>query len=141
MPIACLEQGPLCRDWNIQRRTGNQFLVVHVARVRKRRIAIKSSLCWRHSHAAEKWMQWEIDSGREMSNHLCPIQWNYLRTGVRILHGEEPMVKAKSVACVVHIKLYIQDLYLEHVAWLGFLDRHRPSKYGASGSLVRGGQP
>src|ERR1035441_3290789 len=83
---------------------------------RWRAIEAPSGFRWRHSHAAEKGMQGNLDAGREMRDHCGAIQRNDLAAAIGIIIGQETPTGAKAVARKRHIYIDLENLDLEHVS-------------------------
>src|SRR5712671_7935379 len=66
VPIAHLKQRARRMDRNVQRSARHQILVEQISCVNPRRVAAEyaGGLWRRHAHAAEKWMQRNLDSWR-----------------------------------------------------------------------------
>src|SRR5258708_23825911 len=86
----------------IQRGASHQILVVQIAAMNPWRVAAEfaGGLWRRHAHAAEKWMQRNLDSWREFRHHLLFIQRNYFHLRIRVILRQESAARTKSVVSV-----------------------------------------
>src|ERR1700758_395861 len=78
--IADLKERSLGVNGNIERGSGHEFLVVHVARVHPRRSAVDAARRRRrcNAHAAEEGMKWNLDTRSKLRHHLLTIERNDL---------------------------------------------------------------
>src|ERR1035441_7796963 len=125
--VSDLKKRPFGMNRNVKRGPGHWLLVVHVAGMHPRCRAIEapSGFRWRHSHAAEKGMQGNLDAGREMRDHCGAIQRNDLAAAIGIIIGQETPTGAKAVARKRHIYIDLENLDLEHVSGLSLVDPDR----------------
>src|SRR5882672_12615379 len=86
------------------------------------------SLWRRHAHAAEKWMQRNLDSWREFRHHPLFIQRNYFHLRIGIILGQESAARTKSVVSVRNRQPHRNDPHLQHIARLRILNINRPGK-------------
>src|SRR5580698_2854740 len=87
MPIACFEKSSLGMNRDIKCCARDKLLVIHVARVHPRRGAVETPRRLRRSyaHTAKERMQRNLDSRCKFCNHPLTIEWNNLRSAVRIV--------------------------------------------------------
>src|SRR6266478_5786610 len=90
----------------------------------------------RHAHAAEKWMQRNLDSWREFRHHLLFIQRNYFHLRIRVILRQESAARTKSVVSVRNRQPHRNDAYLQHIARLRILDINWPRKNVPARTLV-----
>src|SRR5712671_5912300 len=130
VPIAHFKQRSRRVYRNVQRRARHQILVVQISRVNPRRVAAEfsGSFWWRYAHAAEKWMQRNLDSWREFRHHPLFIQRNDFHLRIRIILRQESAARTKSVVSVRNRQPHRNDAYLQHIARLCILDINWPGK-------------
>src|SRR5260221_828797 len=84
--VTRLKQRTLYRDGNVQDAPRHEFLVVHIAGMRKRRRTIDLAARRLTAHAAEERVQRELDARSELPDHSLAVEGNDLRAAVGILH-------------------------------------------------------
>src|SRR5262245_5869215 len=99
MPVAGLEQSSFGVEWNIERRSGDELFVIHIAGVHPRRAAVQTSSGGRrHAHAPEEWPQRYPDARRKQADHSLTIEWNDLRPAVWKIVGKKAAPGSETVA-------------------------------------------
>src|ERR1700723_3306891 len=99
VPVAHLKERSLDMHRYVQRRSGNQLLVIHIARMHPWRTAVDAAGRFRRrdAHAPEERMQRNLDSRSKLPDHLLPIQRNDLGSPVRIIVGQKTTPGSESV--------------------------------------------
>src|SRR5581483_7183986 len=103
----------------------------------KGRGAIQLAIGWSNTHAAEEWLERQLDSRSEGTDHALAIEGDDPAVCVGILHRQEALAEKKAVAREIDIEIDLQDLNLEHISGLGLGDRHRPGQNMASPRVLR----
>src|SRR5205807_5009029 len=98
MPISDFEERPARMDRKIESCSRNQFFVVHVPGMDARRRAVNSPVSLRrgNSHAPEKWVQRNFNSGTELGNHAFTIERNDLYAGIGKIFRQEAGAEAEA---------------------------------------------
>src|SRR5207245_9802196 len=108
------------------------------SRHNSRRSAVEAARAFRRSdaHAAEKWMQRNLDAGREFCDHALFIERNDFYSRVRKIVGKIPAARAERVVRVRNRKFYTENSYFEHVADFRAFDVDRASQNVPARPLV-----
>src|SRR5947208_8519643 len=98
MSVANFEERAAHMNGKIKRCSLDQLFVVHVAGMHPRRGAVDASVSFGrgHSHAAEKWMQRNLNSRTELGHHALAVEGNDLDAGVRKVIGQKTSAEAKA---------------------------------------------
>src|SRR5579872_58800 len=112
----------------IQSCSGDQLLIVHVARLDPGRSTVEAAIGfrWRFANAAEKWMQRNLNSRSELGQHALPVQGNDLDTRIREVIRQEACPGSKPVIGVRNSQLDLLNSHLQRVPRLGAFNVDRP---------------
>jgi hypothetical protein len=113
-------------------------VVPAVACVHPRRSAIIAAdrFRWCVAHASEERMQRNLDTRREMPDHLVSIEGNDLASAVGKVVGEKTAPRPKAIACEWCIEVDLHNLYFEDITGLGFCNRNRTRENMSTWSSV-----
>ncbi len=136
MAVADFEERAFHVHRNEQRRSGDQLLVVEIARVRARRVAADAAHfgCRSDAHAAEERPERNDDARQERRRHVLAIEADdRLRAA---LLAVLPHVAAAAVVAVGDRQIDRQHLHLERVTGLGAVDVDRTGQDVAAGAAI-----
>src|SRR5438067_550009 len=129
MAVAGFKQRAFRMNRNIERGSGDEFLVIHISGVHPRRTAVQLAARWpSNPHATEKRVQRNFYAGGEFCNHALAIERDHFRSRVREIIGEKPTPGSEAVTCVENIDVDLLDIDFEHIAGLGFGNRDGTGK-------------
>jgi len=123
---------------NIERRAGDEVLVIEIACHNPRRRAVEAARTFRRrvAHAAEKRDAVESRCRREFRHHPLFIQRNDFHFCVRIIVGQIPAARAERVVGVRNSEPYGQNFDFEHIANFRAFDVNRPGENVSARALV-----
>src|SRR5690348_7022018 len=111
MAVTDLEQRSRRVNWDVERRAGNQLLVVEIASVYARRRAVHAAhaLRRRDAHAAEEGLERNLDAVGEMTDHPLPVEADDLRAPLRKILGQKSAAPAKRIASIWQHEVDLPD--------------------------------
>ena len=77
-----------------------------------------------------------LNAGRELRNHAFAVERNDFAPAVGIIVGQKAAAGGETVACKGHVDVDFENVNLEHIARLGFLDGDRSGENVASRALI-----
>src|ERR1043166_8399507 len=111
-------------DWNVQRRTRDQLLVVQVAGVETRWSAADAarSLRRRDAHTSKEWPQRNFDPVRKMRHHAVAVERDDLHARIRKLIRQETRAWPEAIVRIRNGEPDRLDAHFESVARLRAFD-------------------
>src|ERR1700722_14208793 len=123
---------------NVERGAGNEIFVIEIASHNPRRSTVEAVSAFGRSvaHAAEKWVQRNVDTGSEMRDHALGIEGNDFDFRVRIIVRKITAAGTERIVGIGNRQLYRQDLCFEHIANLSALNENWTSENVSAGAFV-----
>src|ERR1700733_3703271 len=123
---------------NKERGAFHHFVIIDVTGVDPGRSAADAArnLGWRHAHAAEERLDWNLDRITKSRQHASPVEWNDLDPLVRELVLKKSEARTKPVVRERRRQFDLSNANFEHVSRLGALHENRTSKNMAARPLV-----
>ena len=136
--VADLEQGALHEHRQVERRAGDQLLVVHVAADESGRGGVIAADVGRRrdTHAAEEGMQRHLYARREMRDHTLAIEGDDLHPRVGEILAEDAQAVTKAVVGVRDRQIDAVDMDFQRVAGFGAVDIDGTGQDVAAGPAV-----
>jgi hypothetical protein len=138
MSVAHFEQRAARLDRDVERRAGDQFLVVQVASVEPRRSAADAarSLRRRDAHTPKERPQRNLDPIGKVRYHAVPVEWDDFDSRVRKFIRQKTGARPKAVVRIRNGEPDRLDTHFECVARLGAFDVNRPGENVSARSLI-----